>query len=389
MHQDDGHRLGIMALKYLLAALVAVAVVSPAGTLASALYPGNSSSPEPQLSLQIQVLREVVASILSGRTVVLYLDRAITPQTLLQITTLFILRDCSLILVDLGSNGEEWCHKQSLRVLRAENMIHVAVFINDPRPFFMSVNTDTRWKPKYFLLFCLSSDLKSKILISGEFSRPEKIVMFNHQRNRKSGINGLMEMFTYFPFSVKDQIVSLGFWSVAAQQSNKDIFVDRFPTFEGYKFLLGTWFYDFPYLHQAKDKPEGQGDGVQVEVLNALATRLNYTFDLTTEPPDEKWGSFENGSWNGMLGMVHRGEKNFTVNYFGYTNKRIEDFDATVSYWMEGFGLALLEPQPLPKWRSVYYPFSALVWASTALVFSVVTVAFYLQVSIVYSNNIL
>ncbi|MPC29631.1 hypothetical protein E2C01_022874 [Portunus trituberculatus] len=294
-----------MALKYLLVALVAVSAVNPAATLASALYPSSSSSPEPQLSLQIQVLQEVVASILSGRTIVLYFDRAITPQTLRQITTLFILQDCSLVLVDLGSDGEEWCHKQSLVVLRGENIIHVAVFINDPRPFFMSVNIDTRWKPKYFLMYSLS---------------------------------------------IKDEVASLGVWSLAAHQSH-NIFVDRFPTFEGYRFLLGTWFYDFPYLHQAKNKPEGEGDGVQVEVLNALATKLNYTFDLTTEPPDEKWGSFENGSWNGMLGMVHREEKNFTVNYFGYTNKRIEDFDATVSYWMEGFGLALLEPQPLPKWR--------------------------------------
>ncbi|KAK8389000.1 hypothetical protein O3P69_020760 [Scylla paramamosain] len=242
-----------MALKYLLAALVGAAAVSPAGTLASAIYRGSSSVPDAQLSLQIQVLQEVVAGILSGRTVVLYLDRAITPQTLGHIITLFTLRDCPLVLVDLGSDGEEWSHKQSLGVLRAEYMIH------------------------------------------------------------------------------------------------------------------------------AKNKPEGEGDGVQVEVLDALATKLNYTFNLTTEPPDEKWGSFENGSWNGMLGMIHRGEKNFTVNYFGYTNKRIEDFDATVSYWMEGFGLALLKPQPLPKWRSVYYPFTPLVWASAALAFSVVTIAFYLQ----------
>ncbi|KAK8389186.1 hypothetical protein O3P69_020868 [Scylla paramamosain] len=109
---------------------------------------------------------------------------------------------------------------------------------------------------------------------------------------------------------------------------------------------------------EAKTKPEGEGDGVEVEMLNTLAANLNFTFDLTTKPPDEKWGYFENGSWTGMLGMVYNGDKNFTVNYFGYTNKRIEDFDASVSYWMEGFGLALLKPQPFPKWRSVYYPFT-------------------------------
>ena len=196
-----------------------------------------------------------------------------------------------------------------------------------------------------------------------------------------------MEMFTYFPFSHRDQIVSLGLWSLYAQLSFKDILVDRFPTFEGYKFLLATYLLDFPYLNQTKNKPEGEAEGVQVEVLNALATKLNYTFEFSYIPPDGMWGSFENGSWNGMLKMIYSGEKNFTVNYFGYTHKRIEDFDASVSYWMEGFGLALLKPQPLPKWRSVYYSFTPMVWALTAFSIFVVTMAFYLQVSIWFNSK--
>ena len=373
-----------MSLAGVLAELfVVTVVVSPAGTLASTIIPDRPSSIDIQLSPQLQILQEVVAGPLVEHGLVLYLDPVLGSQTLDQITNLLAIQGFPFFLVDLGSDGEKWCQEQSLAVLRAEYLIHVVVFVSDPRPFFRSmVNASTRWKPKYLMMFDLSNDMNSKILTAEEFSRPEKIVMFKKNNARNIYFGGQMEMFTFFPFSHRPQIVSLGLWAVATRLSSKDIFVDRFPSFEGYTFLLGTWFYDYPYLHQAFDRPEGVGDGVEVEVLDSLASKLNYTYDLTTEPPDEKWGSFENGSWNGMLGMVHREEKNFTVNYFGFTNKRIEDFDASVSYWMEGFGLALMKPKSLPKWRSVYYPFTVLVWASAAFSFSVVTLAFYLQVSI-------
>ncbi|MPC71922.1 Glutamate receptor ionotropic, delta-1 [Portunus trituberculatus] len=297
-----------MVARSMLIVVVVAAAGSTAERWASSLLP-ESQKPDTQLALQ--TLEEVVTGPLAGRSLVLYLDPALGPQILQTIVALFTL---PVILVNLGSEGELWSQEQPLAVLRAEYLIHMAVFISDPRPFFHSViGTDNRWKPKYFLMFSVSKDPHGKVVKAD------------------------------------------------------------------YRFLLGTWFDDYPYLHQAKDKPEGEGDGVEVEILNALSSQLNFSFDLTTEPPDQLWGDFENGSWTGMLGMVYQGGKNFTVNYFGYTNKRIEDFDASVSYWMEGFGLALLKPKPLPKWRSVYYPFTPVVWASMAFSFSLATTIFYLQ----------
>ena len=377
-----------MSCTCVLAVLVVVAAVKPGGTLASAFIPGKSSSSDSHFSLHVQVMQEMLAGPLAAHDIVLYLDTALGARTLKQIRNMPALKYSALVLVDLGADGEEWCQKQSMVVLKAQYLVHVVVFISDPRPFFRSVvNANTHWKPKYFLMYSFSNELNSKILMAEEFSRSEKIVLFMQQSIRKINYTGQMEMFTYFPFSHRDQIVSLGLWSLYAQLSFKDILVDRFPTFEGYKFLLATYLFDFPYLNQTKNKPEGEAEGVQVEVLNALATKLNYTFEFSYIPPDGMWGSFENGSWNGMLKMIYSGEKNFTVNYFGYTHKRIEDFDASVSYWMEGFGLALLKPQPLPKWRSVYYSFKPMVWALTAFSIFVVTMAFYLQVSIWFNSK--
>ena len=364
----------------MLIVVMVAAACSPAETWASSLLPESQIS---DTHIFLKVLQEVVAGPLAGRALVLYLDPALEPHIWGAIITLAAFHESPIVLVNLGSDGEEWCWEQSSAVVRAEDVMHVVVFVSDPRPFFHSVvNTDTRWKPKYLLLFSLSKDPHGNVVKSEVFDRCERIVMFQRHTYRRSSHSGQMEMLTYFPFSHTKQMVSLGLWSVTAQLLTKDIFVDRFPSFEGYMFLLGTWFDDYPYLHQAINKPEGEGDGVEVEILNALSAHLNYSYNLTVEPPDEKWGNFENGSWTGMLGMVHQGGKNFTVNYFGYTNKRTEDFDASISYWMEGFGLALLKPEPLPKWRSVYYPFTPVVWASTAFSFAVATIIFYLQVSL-------
>ncbi|XP_071520963.1 ionotropic receptor 21a-like [Panulirus ornatus] len=65
-----------------------------------------------------------------------------------------------------------------------------------------------------------------------------------------------------------------------------------------------------------------------------------------------------------MLGDVYRGEKQLAINYFTVTSERALDFDFSVSYFNEGFGLSLLVPPPLPRWSSVVRPFTGPVWAA-------------------------
>lgn len=328
---------------------------------------------------KLEVLQGVLQNSLNIPPIMLYTDSVVAQD----VFSLPALRRESHTNVDLSGDGAAWCTRQPTAVLRSAFLLHVVVFSSDPLPFFRAVvASDARWSPKYLLLYSLSGNNLIDILTAEEFSRSERTVLFQQRQTGNSDkFTPEMEMHVYFPFALKGKVKSLGMWKANFLQSVTDIFVDRFPSFEGYKFWLGTWFDDFPYLHQAKGKEDGVGDGVEVEVLSALATVLNYTFHLTTEPPDDKWGAFENGSWTGMLGMVHRKEKNFTVNYFGYTHERIKAFDASVSYWMEGFGLALLKPPSLAKWRSAYYPFSRELWFAVAVSFSIAVAVLYLQVS--------
>ena len=55
------------------------------------------------------------------------------------------------------------------------------------------------------------------------------------------------------------------------------------------------------------DKKVIGGGGIFLEPLNILSSQLNFTLNLTAST-DNKWGSVNEGVWNGMIGMVVRGE---------------------------------------------------------------------------------
>lgn len=366
--------------------VLVVTIVTPMLTCwPLSLLPYNLKQPDNDLL--VQVFHEVVTGPLTGHPLVLYLDPTLGPYTLARILALPALQYASLVLVDLSSDGQEWCLEQPLTILRGENFVHIIIFGNDPRPFFRAVvDTNKLWRPKYLVLFSLSKEIQRDILRSHEFSRSERIVMFKQRIKPRINSSVQIDMMTHFPFAHHNSIVSLGSWS-GKELSAADIFVDRFPSFEGYTFLLGTWLHDFPILHQARDRPEGEGIGLAVEMVDAMATHLNFSYNFTYKPPDKKWGNFENGGWTGILKMIHDESRNFTVNNFGYTPKRSENFDSSVPYWMEGFGITLVKPSPLAKWRNLYYSFSLEVWMAVAVSTFGVTGIFYLQVNLLKNDN--
>ncbi|XP_068232547.1 ionotropic receptor 21a-like [Palaemon carinicauda] len=55
------------------------------------------------------------------------------------------------------------------------------------------------------------------------------------------------------------------------------------------------------------------------------------------------------------------------INYATLTPERNEDFDLTVPYYHEGFGIILEVPPPLPRWQNILYPFSWLVWVAVSV----------------------
>ncbi|MPC65235.1 Glutamate receptor ionotropic, delta-1 [Portunus trituberculatus] len=320
------------------------------------------------------ILEEVVSGPFLGRPLVMYLDLAFGLSASLMARP--TLRDVHLVLVDLKAPGGAWCQRQTTEVLQTEGMVHLALLGPNSRRFFEDLAAaECRWRPAYLLLVDAwggSPDL----LTDAAFERVEWLALLTTRDS--PSVPPSVVIYSLFPFAQQSQVRQTGVWD--ANTSLTHLFVDRFPSFEGYQFQLATWLDDNPYLYQTTEDLEGKADGLQVEMLDALGHALNFTYTLTKEPPDLMWGDLEDEAWTGMLGMVHRGEKNFTVNFFGYSLDKTHAFDASSSYWMEGFGLTLLAPPPLPRWRAAYYPFQTSVWACGGATFLLVLLIWTLQV---------
>lgn len=153
-----------------------------------------------------------------------------------------------------------------------------------------------------------------------------------------------------------------------------DLFVNRFPSFEGTEFRVSAWPNEMPFLFHAK--PMGTClDGVSVEMLKTLVKTRNVTFSFFANPTSSYWENFVNGSWTGVLGMVQRQEVNFSIKPFAMTPKRNVDFDPSIPYFIEGLGVALLSSLPPRNWESLFYPFASVIWMtvlSTILIASVI-----------------
>lgn len=317
------------------------------------------------VAFQLDVLQQLLAGPLSGWNIVLYSNSGLDPRILRDLHALQALQGTPHVLADLASDGAAWSREQSMAVLRGPHLVHIVVFEKDPRPFFEAV--PLQWDPSYLILFSLANNVHLNVLEDEVLQNVEKLSLMCTLTPVQPAATPRMGLYTIFPFSKQSKLRLFGVWNSSVHSTFRHVFLDRFPSFEGHEFQLGTWFIDRPFLYQKVGSPAGVGDGAVIEILDAIAQSLNYSYTTTSESSDGLWGSFVNGSWNGMLGMIARGEKNFTVNTMSLVLDRWKDFEASIPYYMNGYSFILLNPEPLAKWRGAYYPFMASVWIGACL----------------------
>ena len=119
--------------------------------------------------------------------------------------------------------------------------------------------------------------------------------------------------------------------------------------------------------------------GVMWFVLQHLSSVMNFTYDMV-RPPDGKWGvKSETGNWNGMIGMLDRGEVDIALGPFSVTETREEVCDFTqpvlIDYW------TILMPVIKKKnlW-AILAPFEASTWF--ALLFTISSFVMVLTLSL-------
>ncbi|XP_068250184.1 glutamate receptor ionotropic, kainate glr-3-like [Palaemon carinicauda] len=221
------------------------------------------------------------------------------------------------------------------------------------------------WSPRGVLLFSTAVSLSCKaeaFLNTPLLSRTESVALLCPQFQNESWKNLSYTLLTWLPFASSKKLWRVGDWDLSVFTSFERLFPDRFSDFHGNEVTIAYNADDQPLLFQRED---GQFDGTNYRMLQLLARWLNFSYSFTSDP---LWGERNaNGTWTGILGYLHRGEKDLVLNYITLTPDRVEDFDISVTYHSEGFGIMLKVPPPLPRWQNVIFPFSTELWAAVVL----------------------
>ncbi|GFY63612.1 uncharacterized protein TNIN_113751 [Trichonephila inaurata madagascariensis] len=103
-------------------------------------------------------------------------------------------------------------------------------------------------------------------------------------------------------------------------------------------------------------------NGSEGKLLNCLAEKLNFIYEVILSP-DGQWGSRnENGTWNGIVGLVQSGKTDFAMPALGITKERMEDIDFALSHGLLEKIYATKEPGEMPKITAFTYPFTLNAW---------------------------
>ncbi|XP_050734074.1 uncharacterized protein LOC127007315 [Eriocheir sinensis] len=333
---------------------------------------------------QLQVLSDVLSGPARGKPLTLHLDTTLPADVQRAVMGLEVVRRTPHLTLTLSLSDSRWQSMLGGSSFIFSKMLHVLLWFT-PRPELLQ-SLWLYWKPRNLLLFSLGPSPGTDLLRHEALSGVENVALIGHLSAQADPRLDALWVHTVLPFS-PGGVQLLGPWRREAFASWEALFPDRFPSFEGYTFHIATWFFDPPFLYNKPSAPD-VGIGYYRHLLKAISSKLNFTYTLTREPPDLKWGVIENGSWVGCLGMVARKEKNFTLNGLFISKERVAYFEPSDIVGREHASVFMPSPMPVPEWLSIVRPFSPSTWASFVVVV-VIAVVFMVSLVSVYSLTVI
>jgi ionotropic kainate glutamate receptor 2 len=104
--------------------------------------------------------------------------------------------------------------------------------------------------------------------------------------------------------------------------------------------------------------------GMFADVWNDLAEKLNFTYSIKKA---YQWGSFSNGTWNGMVGMIERGISDIAVTDLSMTKDRSSAVDFLPSLMETSEELFINHPGESLSLDGYTAPFSFSSWVGVIL----------------------
>ncbi|XP_076061279.1 ionotropic receptor 93a-like [Oratosquilla oratoria] len=107
--------------------------------------------------------------------------------------------------------------------------------------------------------------------------------------------------------------------------------------------------------------------GLMFEVLDELASRLNFTYVVMT-PPDGKWGTKDSsGNWNGMIKMVQDKQVLLGIAAFTVSDDRLKVVNFTSTIDRQPYTFMIARPKELSRVVLFMEPFANDTWICIAV----------------------
>ncbi|XP_069704806.1 glutamate receptor ionotropic, delta-1-like isoform X2 [Periplaneta americana] len=120
-------------------------------------------------------------------------------------------------------------------------------------------------------------------------------------------------------------------------------------------------------IKKSNDSKSFQAEGFINDIWNELQRRMNFRTNYSF-PEDKAFGSFQNGSWTGVIGMIAKREADVGLSTFSFTRERIEVVDFFPPIWnfrqrvyIKEIGIEEGNPS------KIFSTFSSTMWGATAV----------------------
>ncbi|XP_069170054.1 ionotropic receptor 93a isoform X2 [Procambarus clarkii] len=114
-------------------------------------------------------------------------------------------------------------------------------------------------------------------------------------------------------------------------------------------------------------------EGLIFEVLNQLASKLNFSY-VVRVPADNQWGvADKNGNWNGMVKLIQNGEVVLGAAAFTVSEKRMQAVNFTTTIDRQPYAFMISRPKELSRVLLFMEPFANDTW--TYLIISMIAIS--------------
>ncbi|KPJ04976.1 Glutamate receptor, ionotropic kainate 1 [Papilio xuthus] len=184
-----------------------------------------------------------------------------------------------------------------------------------------------------------------------------------------------------FPNTIREVLITrrIEIWRNGKFHYNTDLFADKTKNLYG-ETLSVVYLEHVPSVVNTKSNETKKVGGVEIEILNTIASKMNFKLKLyqSTDAEQNKWGQkLPNGSYSGLLGEMVTGQADIAVGNLQYTTLYLEMTDLSIPYTSQCWTFLTPEAMSDNSWKTLILPFKLYMWIAVLMVLLVTGSIFY------------